>query len=66
MSEALGVPVINPGRISLTIAEALVRGGLSHSKLAYATPPKLVSGEVVSSDDLVVRKDHRYSDAYAR
>jgi allantoin racemase len=66
MSEALSVPVINPGRISLTIAEALVRGGLSHSKLAYATPPKLASGEAVSSDELMVRKDHRYSDAYAR
>lgn len=66
MSEVLGVPVINPGRVSLTMAEALVGAGLSHSKLAYATPPKIASGEIVSLDELMVRKDHRYSDAYPR
>lgn len=66
MSEILGVPVINPGRVSLSMAEALARAGLSHSKRAYVTPPKIASGAAVSSSDLMVRKDRRYSDAYPR
>jgi allantoin racemase len=66
MSEVLGVPVVNPGRISLKTAEALVGAGLSHSKLAYMTPPKIDSGEVESSADLMVRKGDRYSEAYPR
>lgn len=65
MSEALGLPVVNPGRISLTMAEALVRTGLSHSKLAYMTPPKIASGQAGSSKDLIVKKGERYSSAYA-
>jgi allantoin racemase len=60
------VPVVNPGRISLKTAEALVGAGLSHSKLAYMTPPKINSGEVESSADLMVRKGDRYSEAYPR
>jgi allantoin racemase len=66
MSETLGVPVINPGRTSLKMAEALVGVGLVHSKLAYMTPPKIASGEVESSADLIVRKGDRYSEAYPR
>jgi allantoin racemase len=58
--------VINPGRTSLKMAEALVGAGLVHSKLAYMTPPKITSGEVESSADLMVRKGRRYSEAYSR
>lgn len=56
MSQALGVPVINPGKISLKFAEALAGAGLTHSKLAYMTPPKISMGKVESVGDLVVRK----------
>ncbi len=66
MSEALRVPVVNPGRISLKMAEALVGAGLSHSKLAYMTPPKIASGQAGSSKDLMVRKGERYSSAYSQ
>ena len=66
MSERLGVPVINPGRTSLKMAEALVGAGLVHSKLVYMTPPKITSGEVESSADLMVRKGRRYSEVFSR
>lgn len=57
MSKALGVPVINPGKTSLKMAEALVGAGLSHSKLAYLTPPKISTGTVTSSKGLLVKKN---------
>jgi allantoin racemase len=38
MQEALPVPVIDPQPWSLKIAESLVKLGVSHSKLAYASP----------------------------
>lgn len=41
LSAALGVPVINAGMAALKTAESLVSQGLSHSKRAYHTPPKL-------------------------
>jgi allantoin racemase len=41
IAETVGVPVINPLLTSLKVAEALVGAGLSHSKRAYPTPPKL-------------------------
>jgi allantoin racemase len=66
MSERLGVPVVNPGRVSLKVAEALVGTGLTHSKLAYPVPPKIASGEAGSPGGLVVRKHRPYSDAYPR
>lgn len=56
MSEALGIPVVNPGRVSLKMAEALVGTKLVHSKLAYMTPPKMASGKAQSSIDLFARK----------
>lgn len=43
VSEALGVPVVNAGRAALKAAEGLVSQGLSHSKRAFPTPPKLQS-----------------------
>lgn len=63
MSGALGVPVVNPGKASLKLAEALVGAGLTHSKLAYMTPPKISSGEAETPGELLVRKPDRYSGA---
>ncbi|UCD25756.1 MAG: aspartate/glutamate racemase family protein [Gemmatimonadota bacterium] len=49
----LGVPVLNPARVALKYAEALVGAGLTHSRQAYHIPPKLASGDVASALDLV-------------
>ena len=51
-SERLGVPVLNPGKVALKFAEALVGAGLSHSRKAYMQPPKLASGQVASAAEL--------------
>jgi allantoin racemase len=48
----LGVPVLNPGKVALKFAEALVGAGLTHSRRAYMLPPKLAAGEVGSVLDL--------------
>jgi allantoin racemase len=63
MSGSLGVPVVNPGKVSLKMAEALVGAGLVHSGLAYMAPPKISSGEVRTPGELLVRKPDRYSGA---
>jgi allantoin racemase len=44
MTAELGVPVINPAKAGLKIAEATLALGLTHSRHAYMTPPKLVAG----------------------
>lgn len=49
----LGVPFLNPARAGLKFAEALVGAGLSHSKRAYMTPPKLAGGKVQSAAQLL-------------
>ena len=49
----LGVPVLNPGKVSLKWAEGMVGAGLTHSRLAYMLPPKLASGEVSSFEGLL-------------
>jgi allantoin racemase len=41
LQEAVGVPVINPLRVTLQMAELLIASGLSHSKRSYPVPPKL-------------------------
>jgi len=41
LGATLGIPVVNPARTGLRLAEMLVGAGLSHSKRAYMTPPKL-------------------------
>lgn len=43
---AVGVPVVNPAKAALHVAETLVGCGLSHSKAAYPVPAKLASGSV--------------------
>lgn len=54
VQEILGVPVINPSKVVLKAAEALVGSGLSHSKKAYPLPPKLADGKVKTLDELQV------------
>ena len=41
----LGVPFLNPARVQLKFLEAMLGSGLSHSKRAYMTPPKIASGD---------------------
>jgi allantoin racemase len=48
----LGVPFLNPARVSLKFAEALVGAGLTHSRKAYMVPPKLATGKVSSALEL--------------
>ena len=38
MAEHLPAPVINPGPVAITMAETIVRLGLSHSKVAFPSP----------------------------
>lgn len=40
LQERVGVPVVNPVPASLALAAYLVRAGLTHSRVAYPTPPK--------------------------
>lgn len=42
LAKALGIPVINPATASLKVLESMVAMGVSHSKLAYGFPPKMV------------------------
>ena len=44
MSRELGIPVINPSKAALKMAEATVAMGLRHCGHAYMTPPKLLAG----------------------
>jgi allantoin racemase len=41
LSDELGVPVVNPARCALKMAELLVGTGLTHSRRAFPTPRKL-------------------------
>lgn len=52
MTRRLGVPVINPSKASLKVAEATVAMGLRHSRVAYHKPPKLAAGSKL--DDLLL------------
>jgi allantoin racemase len=40
MQKSLGIPVVNPAFVSMTVLEGLVSSGLSQSKKAYPVPPK--------------------------
>jgi allantoin racemase len=47
LQENLEVPVVDPAVAALTLAESLVRMGLSHSRTCYLAPPaKKVQGEM--------------------
>ena len=48
ISASVGVPFVNAGKAALKQAETLVSMGLSHSKTAFATPPKVSTGKTVA------------------
>lgn len=52
VSTELGVPVLNPARVAVRFAEAVVGAGLSHSRHAYLPPPKLAADPSRSLLDL--------------
>jgi allantoin racemase len=54
VQESLKIPVINPSKTALRMAETWVGSGLSHSKKAFQLPPKLATGKVASLDELFV------------
>ena len=49
MTAELGVPVINPSRAALHMAEATLALGLRHSRKAFMTPPKISAGAGLDS-----------------
>lgn len=55
ISRAVNLPVVNPSMNALKIAEALVASSLSHSKKAFALPPKLSSGKHNQLDELYIK-----------
>ena len=48
----LDVPFLNPARAALKFAEAIVGAGVTHSKRAYMTPPKLAMGKATFAAEL--------------
>ena len=48
MSEHLSAPVINPGPVAITMAETIVRLGLTHSKVAFPSPGTLQDNKFFS------------------
>lgn len=48
ISTSVGVPFVNAGKAALKQAETLVSMDLSHSKTAFATPPKVSTGKTVA------------------
>ncbi|MFW6381634.1 MAG: aspartate/glutamate racemase family protein [Bacillota bacterium] len=57
IQQQLGVPVVNPSKVGLKMAEALVGSGLMHSKKAFMLPPKLETGKVNSLAELYVEEE---------
>ncbi|WP_256839824.1 aspartate/glutamate racemase family protein [Ornithinimicrobium faecis] len=47
MTQDLGVPVINPSRAGLHLTETTLALGLTHSRRAFMTPPKLAAGKTL-------------------
>ncbi|MFZ0215807.1 MAG: aspartate/glutamate racemase family protein [Candidatus Dormiibacterota bacterium] len=54
LASDLGVPVVNPARSALKVAEAIVGSGLRHSKRAYPLPPKLAGGAAGDAAGLLI------------
>lgn len=57
LQAALGIPVVNPAKAALKMAEGLVACRLMHSKAAYPQPAKLRSGYIADYRDLYVSAD---------
>lgn len=56
MQRLLGIPVVNPAKAALKLAEALVSCGWKQSKAAFSIPPKLASGKGSTIEDLIVKQ----------
>jgi len=56
VEKAVGVPVVNPSRVGLKMAEALAGSKLIHSKTAFAVPPKIKNKKIESINDLYIKK----------
>lgn len=52
LQKILGIPVVNPAKATIKLAEAMGACGLMHSKAAYPQPVKLRRGQVASYKDL--------------
>lgn len=50
LTDAIGIPTVNPVLAGLKVAELMVDMGLTHSKTAYPVPPKMAAGAQL--DDL--------------
>lgn len=57
VADIIKIPVINPARVAVKVAESLVASNLQHSKKAFMFPPKLAEGKVNNLDELMVRRD---------
>lgn len=58
MQKLLGIPVINPAKAALKLAESLVSCGWKQSKKAFSIPPKLASGKAKTIEELIVKQEH--------
>lgn len=54
LTQITGIPVINPSKAVLKTAEMLVSIGMTHSKKAFQTPPKLKTKKVNDLDGLFI------------
>lgn len=54
VQSVIGIPVINPSKFCLKYAEMLIASGLSHSKAAFSTPPKIRDGRAGGLAELFV------------
>ena len=53
LGRRLGIPVVNPAKVALGVAETLVRAGLFPSRVAFPPPPKLANGQPI--EELLLR-----------
>jgi allantoin racemase len=51
MAKHLAAPVINPGPVSIKLAETFVQLGLSHSKVAFPPPSEIVDDRFFALPD---------------
>lgn len=59
LQQELGIPVVNPAKVSLKLAESLCACGLMHSKAAYPLPVKLRTGKAASYRELYIPAGNR-------
>ncbi|WP_312113067.1 aspartate/glutamate racemase family protein [Brevibacillus reuszeri] len=70
MQKLLEIPVINPAKAALKLAESLASCGLKQSKAAFTVPPKLSSGQANTIEELLIKRENKstlgesYNDNY--